>query len=70
LELYPLLGCKTFGAILKRVPTKVFLERYLSPASNMQVETPKSASFTMPLLSSSMFPACNPYEYVLVDKGN
>lgn len=41
------------------VPTKVFLERRLSPVSNMQADTPKSASFTIPLLSSNMFPACN-----------
>ncbi|TYH07100.1 hypothetical protein ES288_A08G206200v1, partial [Gossypium darwinii] len=70
LELYPLLGCKISGAILKRVPMKVFLERCLFPASNMQVETPKSVSFTVPLLSSNMCPACNRYEYVLVDEDN
>ncbi|KAB2077578.1 hypothetical protein ES319_A06G108600v1, partial [Gossypium barbadense] len=70
LELYPLPGCKISGAILKRVPTKVLLERCLSLTSNMQVETPKSASFTIPLLSSSMIPGCNPYEYVIVDEDN
>jgi len=90
LELYPLPGCKTSGAILQfevkvrgehlpikiqlrtqitkniitdetyqhGVPTKVFLERCRSPVSNMQAETPKSASFTIPLVSSRMFPAC------------
>lgn len=40
------------------VPTKVFLARCLSPVSNMQAETPKSASFTTPFVSSSIFPAC------------
>ncbi|KAK8365762.1 hypothetical protein V6Z11_A02G075500 [Gossypium hirsutum] len=57
-ELYPLLGYKT-SAHQQGVPTKVFLELYLSPASNMQVETPKSTSFTVPLFSSSMFLAYN-----------
>ncbi|KAK8349016.1 hypothetical protein V6Z11_A06G116800 [Gossypium hirsutum] len=51
--LYPL------PAHQKGVPTKVLLERCLSLTSNMQVETPKSASFTIPLLSSSMIPGCN-----------
>lgn len=40
------------------VPTNVFLERCLSPVSNMQAETPKSANLTVPLESSKIFPAC------------
>lgn len=39
------------------VPTKVFLDRCLSPLSNMHAETPKSPSFTAPLVSSNIFPA-------------
>lgn len=39
------------------VPTKVFLERCLSPASNIHAATPKSANLTVPLVSSNMFPA-------------
>lgn len=41
------------------VPTKVFLDLCLSTLSNMQADTPKSASLTAPLASSSIFPACN-----------
>lgn len=40
------------------VPTNVFLERCLSPVSNMQAETPKSANLTVPLESIKIFPAC------------
>lgn len=40
------------------VPTKVFLERCLSPVSNIHADTPKSASLTAPLESSRIFPAC------------
>lgn len=40
------------------VPTKVFLERCLSPVSNIHADTPKSASLTAPLESSKIFPAC------------
>lgn len=41
------------------VPTKVFLERCLSPVSNMHADTPKSANFMEPLLSTNIFPAWN-----------
>lgn len=40
------------------VPTKVFLERCLSPASNMHADTPKSANLIAPLESIKIFPAC------------
>ncbi|EOY13379.1 Uncharacterized protein TCM_031939 [Theobroma cacao] len=70
LELYPVPGCMTSGAIQQGVPTKVFLDSCLSPESNMQSETPKSASLTVPLLSSSIFPALDPDEYVLVGEDN
>jgi len=40
------------------VPTKVFLERCLSPVSNIHADTPKSAILTEPLASSKIFPAC------------
>lgn len=40
------------------VPTKVFLERCLSPVSNIHADTPKSATLTAPLESSKIFPAC------------
>lgn len=39
------------------VPTKVFLDLCLSPLSNIQADTPKSANFTVPLESSKIFPA-------------
>jgi hypothetical protein len=39
------------------VPTNVFLDLCLSPLSNMQAETPKSPSFTIPALSIRMLPA-------------
>ncbi|KAM0935131.1 hypothetical protein DsansV1_C29g0208541 [Dioscorea sansibarensis] len=42
---------------LQGVPTNVFLERCLSPLSNMQAETPKSPSFTTPELSRRILPA-------------
>lgn len=42
------------------VPTKVFLERCLSPVSNMHADTPKSANLTAPLESIKIFPACKP----------
>lgn len=41
------------------VPTKVFLERCLSPASNMHADTPKSANLTAPSESIKMLPACS-----------
>lgn len=40
------------------VPTKVFLERCLSPVSNMHADTPKSANLTAPLESIKILPAC------------
>lgn len=45
------------------VPTKVFLERCLSPVSNMQAATPKSANLTAPSESIKIFPACR--EHIL-----
>jgi len=39
------------------VPTKVFLDRCLSPVSNIQADTPKSPSLTAPPESTRMFPA-------------
>jgi hypothetical protein len=40
------------------VPTNVFLALCLSPLSNMEAETPKSPSLTIPGLSIRMLPAC------------
>jgi len=52
------------------VPTKVFLERCLSPVSNMHADTPKSASLTAPLESIKIFPACKPQLETLIRKIN
>lgn len=57
---YLIQNCKTLERKYQQgVPTKVFLERCLSPVSNMQADTPKSANLTAPLESIKMFPACH-----------
>jgi hypothetical protein len=50
------------------VPTKVFLDRCLSPVSNMHADTPKSANLTAPLESIKIFPACKPQLETLIKK--
>ena len=46
------------------VPTKVILERCLSPVSNIHADTPKSPSLIVPFPSTKIFPACNPVNEV------
>lgn len=55
-EYYNAYLCKI--AYQQGVPTKVFLERCLSPVSNMHADTPKSANLTAPLESIKILPAC------------
>lgn len=51
------IACAKKETYQQGVPTKVFLERCLSPVSNIHADTPKSANFTDPLKSTNMFPA-------------